>query len=45
METPEKPDFGKGIRIDSIPDGGKLQGIGRTAGLAGGQAEVDPFFR
>src|ERR1039458_10900895 len=27
METPEKPDFGKGIRIDSIPDGSKLQGI------------------
>jgi apoptosis-inducing factor 3 len=27
METSKKPDFGKGISIDSIPDGGKLVGV------------------
>ena len=27
METTDKPDFSKGIRIDSIPDSGKLLGI------------------
>src|SRR6266702_684598 len=27
METSEKPDFGKGISIDSIPDDGKLVGV------------------
>ncbi len=26
METSEKPDFNKGISLDKIPDGGKLQG-------------------
>lgn len=26
METSEKPDFGKGIPVQSLPDGGKLQG-------------------
>ena len=26
METSEKPDLGNGIPIESIPDGGKLQG-------------------
>jgi NADPH-dependent 2,4-dienoyl-CoA reductase/sulfur reductase-like enzyme/nitrite reductase/ring-hydroxylating ferredoxin subunit len=27
MEASEKPDFGKGIPVHSIPDGGKLQGV------------------
>ncbi len=27
METSEKPDLGNGIPIESIPDGGKLQGV------------------
>ena len=27
METSEKPDFSKGISIDSIPDDGRLVGV------------------
>src|SRR3974390_959070 len=49
METSEKPDFGNGVPINSLPDGGKLLGVvaGGDVLLGGNGAQffaVGAFF-